>query len=908
MVTTTSHALGESGSDQSMRGTERRPWGLTVWWAAATALWSLSTLIPPVLAIMGFSGNTPFIWLALISLLLLPLGIVAQYLVLQRGILAAGGQDKPNPKSWITGSLTATAIAYGGILITFLAGSILAAGVGAYEEVSYALMRLLPAAVVGALVGRLIGSVQWDKMRRYLAECGWVGRSTVGWLLGYTAFFLMGALPGLAGMWGPWWLSEVPGLLLYIVLPGLFTGPALERGLKGAGQASLDAAAAKSEYGISNTSAGIAEVPSERPLSALALWWRWVWITVGIGALCWVVVFGIASSGALIWLLAGVPLFIGSFFLGRMQGANVLQHLPLSQPQRPGAVKRAWMWATVGGFLPVLVAPLMFSDLASGQANPMNITLSITIAGGALGTLLGLLQMLFLQRHWPGMRSLLWVPMNTLSMAVAALAWWLVFAALRAGGPPVYKSWFGPVPRMDDGLSTFVGGLAATFLYATVTASGLVLLYARQAEAARTRRDMALAGGLTGAAMLVIFALTVPHANRTTSIVTTVINPKYFGPTPTVEASMLGLKTQRVTSAPCGTWYYELSPMGGGGDLRSVEVVSEDEAWAIYGNSTVLRWKGNRLDRIDHMDLPFEAQTVEGYTYGDFVAAIEALSPDDVWLAGSSVDPANPNSAPQPWFTHWDGKTWTRIAGPDARMHARAMAAVSPDDIWAVGSTVVDQAETMGILHWDGKAWSAMPIPDVGGSMGLLNDVAAVSSNDVWAVGQYYDSNGRPSTLTIHWNGNQWNKVPSPTSKFATDSLQAVTALSSDDVWAVNSFMDSGWVPGVIHWDGTEWKRIPTEQLGSDVTRGSGGLSAVAATSPNDVWGAGFSNSKPLLLHWDGKAWSVVPSPSGRGGWGGIAATKGTLWAVGRSAEVPGYENVPMFARFVKEECPGSGK
>ncbi|HEX2315124.1 MAG TPA: hypothetical protein VHJ17_15380 [Thermomonospora sp.] len=38
-------------------------------------------------------------------------------------------------------------------------------------------------------------------------------------------------------------------------------------------------------------------------------------------------------------------------------------------------------------------------------------------------------------------------------------------------------------------------------------------------------------------------------------------------------------------------------------------------------------------------------------------------------------------------------------------------------------------------------------------------------------------------------------------------------------------------------------------------------LSAVAATSPDDVWAVGQARGRPLALHWNGSSWSVPPGP-----------------------------------------------
>src|SRR5262245_2582841 len=64
-----------------------------------------------------------------------------------------------------------------------------------------------------------------------------------------------------------------------------------------------------------------------------------------------------------------------------------------------------------------------------------------------------------------------------------------------------------------------------------------------------------------------------------------------------------------------------------------------------------------------------------------------------------------------------------------------AIAVVSANDIWAVGSvrpTTYSQTRTE---HWDGTQWSIVPSPNVGTGHNYLTGVAAVTTNNVWAVG-----------------------------------------------------------------------------------------------------------------------------------------------------------------------------
>src|SRR4051812_1248074 len=88
------------------------------------------------------------------------------------------------------------------------------------------------------------------------------------------------------------------------------------------------------------------------------------------------------------------------------------------------------------------------------------------------------------------------------------------------------------------------------------------------------------------------------------------------------------------------------------------------------------------------------------------------------------------------------------------------------------GTSVLALAQSCG-------QWSVVPSPNVGTAANSLNGVAAVSPNDVWAVGTSTNA-----TLTEHYNGSQWNVVSSPSSG-TNPTLTAVTVVSSKNVWAV---------------------------------------------------------------------------------------------------------------------------
>lgn len=166
-----------------------------------------------------------------------------------------------------------------------------------------------------------------------------------------------------------------------------------------------------------------------------------------------------------------------------------------------------------------------------------------------------------------------------------------------------------------------------------------------------------------------------------------------------------------------------------------------------------------------------------------------------------------------------------------------------------------------------------MPVPaPVGLGRGVvITGLSALTSRDVWAVGNrgalvgtYALAGG---SVIVHWDGTRWQVIPHP--QRPQNALVAVVAISSRDVWAVGAYQGSI-PPGVSvaetlaeHWDGTRWRIVPSPN-----SKGSGQLQAIVALSANDVWAAGGAHSggenmpdRPLAEHWDGSSWTIKTGP-----------------------------------------------
>lgn len=205
----------------------------------------------------------------------------------------------------------------------------------------------------------------------------------------------------------------------------------------------------------------------------------------------------------------------------------------------------------------------------------------------------------------------------------------------------------------------------------------------------------------------------------------------------------------------------------------------------------------------------------------------------------------NNGAADRTLIEHWNGTSWSIVTSPnvgpyDNRLYA--VAVVSSNDVWAVGFH--DSEGVFGSFtlteHWNGTSWSAVTSPNVGTGDNQFSGVTAVGSNNVWAVGNY-DSGSGSRTLIEHWNGSEWSIVGSSNIGTGDNYLRGVAVGGgSDDVWAVGAYNNGTEIDTLIEfWAGSgSWTIIPSPNPGTQVSS----LTGVSAAGENDVWAVGYYN------------------------------------------------------------------
>ena len=95
-------------------------------------------------------------------------------------------------------------------------------------------------------------------------------------------------------------------------------------------------------------------------------------------------------------------------------------------------------------------------------------------------------------------------------------------------------------------------------------------------------------------------------------------------------------------------------------------------------------------------------------------------------------------------------------------------------------------------------AWVITPtvdqVPQGVAFSNVFTAVGARTGTDAWAVGNFLGANDDDglAMLTEHWNGTIWSPVPTPNVVRFDEKLNAVSAASATDVWAVGSTNRTG--------------------------------------------------------------------------------------------------------------------
>ena len=225
--------------------------------------------------------------------------------------------------------------------------------------------------------------------------------------------------------------------------------------------------------------------------------------------------------------------------------------------------------------------------------------------------------------------------------------------------------------------------------------------------------------------------------------------------------------------------------------LTGISAGSPTNVWAVGIDNTLntltMHWDGTAWTRV----------VSPHYYVNSGFKGVAALGPTDVWAVGSFYQPdvadqtlvghytavcppATPTATPVPVCpTGWHDEASVNIGSDNTVL--QSIAAVTDDDLWAVGQYGPSNQHQTLIEHRVGGNWSIVTSPNPSPADTYLNDVSVVTANDIWAVGE-----SSRHSLIEHWDGTRWTIVPAPVpGNGGPTALNAIEARTADDIWAV---------------------------------------------------------------------------------------------------------------------------
>lgn len=327
--------------------------------------------------------------------------------------------------------------------------------------------------------------------------------------------------------------------------------------------------------------------------------------------------------------------------------------------------------------------------------------------------------------------------------------------------------------------------------------------------------------------------------------------------------------------------------------LSGISGTSSSDVWAVGhyelltpGNerNLIMHWNGNGWQLFNGTDL--------SSTYND-LWDVAALSANDVWAVGTYNDPGTSRSQ----LIHWNGTAWSHTALPNipGGSFLFSIDAISSNDIWAVGGKSGSPTRPAYTIHYDGSNWTEFTAASPGSFRNYFQAVDGIASNDVWAVGYKSDSYGDFHAMAQHWNGSSWTNFSLPASiSSPLGELYSVTMISSNDVWAVGSTVTGNLL--MTHWNGTNWTEVSTT--------GSAGGTIIARGTDLFSVGAGISQ-------WNGTNWTVI-DPLNQLSYpslvAGITFSNGDIWLAGREFDTSFHSLVYRTANATPEFIHGNSQ
>ncbi len=262
----------------------------------------------------------------------------------------------------------------------------------------------------------------------------------------------------------------------------------------------------------------------------------------------------------------------------------------------------------------------------------------------------------------------------------------------------------------------------------------------------------------------------------------------------------------------------------------------------------------------------------------------------------------------QTLIEHWNGTAWSIMPSPNPGSSGDVLegaAALTSDDAWAVGAR--QNASTFFqrplALHWNGKTWSTVAVPDAPGCTGhsYLTSVPAASAANVWAAGWCGSGGSGPTFAYVeHWDGAAWSVSAGMGTSPIGSEVYGISATGAN-VWTVGFSQAPGSSTETarsLHLVGGSWQTVavPPQQMPA--------LSSVATLAGDGGWSVGSAKSPqpplsgPFSMYLFAGSWHALATPPPFGRLSAVTVdSSGSVWATGFSITSSGNDRGLVLVR-----------
>ncbi len=400
------------------------------------------------------------------------------------------------------------------------------------------------------------------------------------------------------------------------------------------------------------------------------------------------------------------------------------------------------------------------------------------------------------------------------------------------------------IPERPAGAGALVVDLAVSGAKAEAANTGARLILEASGRVLAYSRLKATDG--TGKELTAMMSVTSAHTLRIRVEDAAAVYPVRIDPTFS-DANWVGTTTGAVPGVHNGS-----SPSVAAVAILGTDIYvggSFSYAGAVPANN-IARWTGTAW-------VPLGSSTQNGTGVATTVTAIAALSSTEVYVGGSftTVADSSSTSISASRIARWNPSTglWSRLGTSTqngAGNTVRAIAALSSSEIYAGGdfTTVADSTSASiaanRVAKWNGSAWLPLGTSTQNGAGNTVRAIAALSSSEVYVGGDFVTtadstSSSIAANRVAKWNGSAWSPLGTSTQNGAGNTVRAIAARSSSEIYAGGDFTTvadstsaSIAANRVAKWNGSAWST-----LGTSTQNGAGAtVNAIAVLSSTEIY------------------------------------------------------------------------